>query len=368
MRNKSAAFHFFHQLTLFEKFTEEQLLFILKNLRTINVKAGEEFIKEFEKSSFIGIIFQGEAEVLKWDQEQKMQFKIEHLKKGSLFGEMAFIDDQPRSATIKASKDSIFLLLQPETFNTSDPEIEAIYNQLLMNITKIKVPRLRLINESYVKTLKKEVRSLEARSLFGKFFIAVIIIFGIGGIFDAIPHGVLSNSVYHWAYLGFLCIPIFLVSRLYGFSLAKQGITTKHWKKSLIDGICVSALLFITYFLLSEQLSTFIAALGIKTFPNQISLTVSLYLIHSFLQEWMARGITQTILQKFYDDKKGIKTVFITSLIFGIFHFHISYTMAILAFTFSLLLGFVYIRTYNLIGVTLVHFSLGVIALLTGLM
>jgi serine/threonine protein phosphatase PrpC len=81
---------------LFKYLTYRELVNIMNLTYTRTVRDGEMIIKEGEVADELFILIKGEARVLKGDLE------IARLPTGSHFGEMALIDNAPRSATIKA--------------------------------------------------------------------------------------------------------------------------------------------------------------------------------------------------------------------------------------------------------------------------
>ena len=94
-----------------------------------------------------------------------------------------------------------------------------------------------------------------------------------------------------------------------------------------------------------------------------------LYVPHSYLQEFIARGVSQTLLVRFLDDKRGFRSATIIALIFADIHVYISWlATAVGAFLFGVLFGLIYLRQKNLIGVTLVHLAVGTAATLFGIL
>lgn len=67
-------------------------------------------------------------------------------------------------------------------------------------------------------------------------------------------------------------------------------------------------------------------------------------------------------------DERGIKTVIVTSLLFGIFHIYSGFVAVMITVIGSLIFGFVYLRHYNLISVTLIHWALGLSAMFASLL
>ena len=67
------------------------------------LKKGEILIKEGDKSNEIFWLLQGELVVIKMLQEREVV--LNHIKEGGLVGELSFLDQKPRSATVRALTD-----------------------------------------------------------------------------------------------------------------------------------------------------------------------------------------------------------------------------------------------------------------------
>src|SRR5690242_1247163 len=70
---------------------------------TLKIKAGTKLITENEISQKMYVIVKGKARVYKLYLGQRITLAV--LGDGELFGEMGFIDAQPRSATVEAITD-----------------------------------------------------------------------------------------------------------------------------------------------------------------------------------------------------------------------------------------------------------------------
>ena len=65
--------------------------------------------------------------------------ELAQLGAGEIFGEMALVFDEPRSASVKAAEDSNLIILTREAFkqklNKTDPTIKAIVGMLIKRVT-----------------------------------------------------------------------------------------------------------------------------------------------------------------------------------------------------------------------------------------
>ncbi|MSP12253.1 MAG: cyclic nucleotide-binding domain-containing protein [Chloroflexi bacterium] len=103
-------------LGLFEGISPNDLANIATVLQARQVPPGEYVLHEGDKGSSIFIVQDGELEVLKLTTAS--DFKVNHLRRGDFFGEMAILDQQPRSASVRALTEVWLLELhQEDLFN-----------------------------------------------------------------------------------------------------------------------------------------------------------------------------------------------------------------------------------------------------------
>jgi len=91
----------FHHLPLFSGLSEIEFLQLLKASRFHDVKKNKTIIKEGAKGDDIYLIAEGRVRVTK-KAKGKRETLLGHLEKGDFMGEMAYISDRKRSATIAA--------------------------------------------------------------------------------------------------------------------------------------------------------------------------------------------------------------------------------------------------------------------------
>jgi diguanylate cyclase (GGDEF)-like protein len=103
------------ELALFKELSEEEFKMVAKHLQTIHVKKDEAIFKEGDEGEEMYFLFSGSlsAHCTQSDGTQRRLFNIDL---GSFFGEMSIISNEPRSATIIATVDSIVIMFKKTDF------------------------------------------------------------------------------------------------------------------------------------------------------------------------------------------------------------------------------------------------------------
>lgn len=125
--------------------TEEEFFILSRFIEEKQYQPGGVIIEEKEVSDDLYFIVEGEVQILKWDELHKIWKLIDKLKKGNMFGEMAFLDSSPRFTEVKATVDTTVLKL-----SKGQLDISSIYNKIVKNIAVINTNRLRTIIQKYV--------------------------------------------------------------------------------------------------------------------------------------------------------------------------------------------------------------------------
>lgn len=118
----------------------------------IYLKKGEILFKEGSEGEDLYIIVEGEAEILKG----KELVKIAELKEGAIIGELSFLLKSGRTATLRASKDSIFFRIDGKPLEEKILKGEKPYIEILFSISRIIAERLSNMNLIVSEYLKKD--------------------------------------------------------------------------------------------------------------------------------------------------------------------------------------------------------------------
>ena len=107
---------------------------------------GHVIFKEGSNGDWIYVVEEGEVEISKIVDGKRIV--VETLKEGDIFGEMAYIDKTPRSATATAKGKTLVGVLDRNFFDTEFNKISADFQKILKTVAF----RLRKATDRAVKT------------------------------------------------------------------------------------------------------------------------------------------------------------------------------------------------------------------------
>lgn len=134
---------------LFCTLLPEELEVIKKYFVTEYVKANRTVFTEGEPGHALYIIVYGTVNILKELEDKKIK-TLAQLGEGDLFGELALIDGNVRSAGVKTVRDSSLLVFHREKLNELIAEAPYTAFKIIMQIAKILSNRLRDTNDQVV--------------------------------------------------------------------------------------------------------------------------------------------------------------------------------------------------------------------------
>ena len=332
----------------------------------------EEFLfHEGEYSDEIYFLTVGTVDLCKIEEKTQNEIKFKEMVEGQSLGEMSFADGSPRSCSVKAASAVEAYILSKQTMMEKLPNATTVLNTLLLNINNEVNNYLRYLSDRHIGTLQKQIDELKERTNFAYFlFFLLLCLFlvtmGNAVMDDFFPNVDVYSSIFNWIYLFVvILLPLFLGFKKLDLSIKELVLTTKKLKKSIVEGIILSCLGVLLVF----GIVATIDALNPKQDLVNSFLTWTLsgprmlvYLISSYVQQFV-RAVVQISVQRFLLDKRGFYSVAISSLIFGMCHAQYGTQAIAITLVASTIFGLIYLRTYNLVGVTLFHFILGAVVI-----
>ncbi|MDI1352117.1 MAG: cyclic nucleotide-binding domain-containing protein [bacterium] len=362
------------------EFTSHELAEFYKLGTQMQFVQGQVIFHQNDFSDSFYIILDGEAEIyINIDNEINglNTHVLATLKKDNVIGDMALVEDKPRSASVRA-KSKLTVL----SFNLDDlKKNNNIYFLLTRNMAKVLSERLRYTNLITVKKMEESLHQAQARNVLGVFMVAM---FWLISLYTLSLTALISIEK-HLANTTFLSVGIILcftvgiigAMKLTGLPLKHFGITLKNWPQQITQAL-VYSLPFMVFFLLlkvwliygranPQHISLFSgfdeAMVGGEFSLKLYLVVVFLYAALSPLQELIARCALQTTFFSFLPGNITFRkwnAIILSNLIFSSVHSHLSFTFASLTFLPGLFWGWLFQKEHSFIGVSASHIVIGV--------
>ena len=140
------------KMKLFEGFSMDELGVFAEFLEVKTYPVNTTICEEGELGKEFFIIISGDVQVVKRDSKNK-EFELTHLKEGACFGEMALIDDLPRSASVVTMVETKAAILSQNSFYLLKKNNLELYSHILLKLAKEFSNRLRSMDNKYVKII-----------------------------------------------------------------------------------------------------------------------------------------------------------------------------------------------------------------------
>ncbi len=154
-KEKRAIIELMKSLPAFEGLTQKELVTIERILHQRRYNAGEKVFGEDMPGAGMYIVKEGEVVIVKKiDADKEVELAV--ITERNFFGELALIDEMPRSASAVARKDTLLLAFcKPDLENIKDrnPRVAA---QVVTNLARLVCKRLVKANEN-LEVLEKKL-------------------------------------------------------------------------------------------------------------------------------------------------------------------------------------------------------------------
>lgn len=146
-KEKQTMIELLKELPVFEGLSQRELIAIERIIHQRRYNAGETIFGEDMLGAGMYIVKEGEVVITKKINENK-EIELAVIGERNFFGEMALIDEMPRSASVKAKRDTIlFAFCKPDLENIMErnPKVAAT---IITNIARLVCKRLVQANEN----------------------------------------------------------------------------------------------------------------------------------------------------------------------------------------------------------------------------
>jgi len=389
---------------LFDNFSEYQIDQILPLMDEMEVPEGGYVMHENDISNDIYLIKAGEVIVEKTDTESQTQLQLAVLGANAVVGELAILDNAPRSASVRALKPTtVYVLSISKLRMLSDDQIThnkifaslaeladeakalvaetSLFPKLMTNLAKGIGKRLRSTNDAVVDSLRRELRHTKARVVMGKLIITVIVILSVYimvlKLLEELHYKFFSSTLVSAPLIAIFGVIVYWEIAKTGYPLRFYGLTLRNWrpavKESLLVTILMLALMVLFKWILIHTTTEYAnhPLFELKMLHPNPGITESLalfglliYLIFVPLQELIVRGALQSSFQELLiSPHKTLMSILLSNLLFSVTHFHISIVVGLSVFLPGLFWGWLYSRHRTLVGVSISHQIFGIWAL-----
>lgn len=130
------------RITVLEGLSEDEWQMIIRNAQNITFSDGDILLKEGEVDDAVYIVVSGQVEVIGSQAFGRVK-RIATIDEGSVFGEVAFFDANPRSASVRAVGDGSVLRLSRKGFEQISAWNPKLAQQFLFDLGSILAFRFR---------------------------------------------------------------------------------------------------------------------------------------------------------------------------------------------------------------------------------
>lgn len=138
-------------VSLFDEFSDDELFAMLDLLDPVEVKAGNCIVRQDEPGECMFVLLQGKAKVI--HRAQGKRIELAELDAGDFFGELALVDEGPRSADVEAVEDCLMLSLSQGVLRSLAGVYPSAAFKLMLAVGRRMVQRLRTNNRKYIDSL-----------------------------------------------------------------------------------------------------------------------------------------------------------------------------------------------------------------------
>jgi len=138
---------------LFDNMSEEEIQAVLNGLKTTVVPSGKSVIAEHAAGDNLYVVVSGSVEITKdlAENDESMVAQLTTLEAGDFFGEMALLDNEPRSANVVSRNNAELMIIPRERFL----EIAFSNPRVLFNLIRTLSWRLRDTNQRFAEVTEK---------------------------------------------------------------------------------------------------------------------------------------------------------------------------------------------------------------------
>lgn len=330
--------------------------------KVMDIGPGEMIVREGEECADLYLLISGTA-IAARKSHNGDSVDLNPVDTGDCIGELTFLAGGDRATSVRAETECELVFIPAEELQAL-PESLPVIGELKGALSSVVVNRARAMSDAMMLSLRRELEVQKLQNQFGQFLVFTISIFLISTVLFYLVAEDYVKDVYDpgfsWQTVFFLAVPCLLIIKFMKIPLADLGIKREGLWTSFRDSVLICIVITIPVALYLFYFKDNSAANDSGVVVDGFFLLQ--YFAHTVFQEVGSRGLLQGLFQKFLNDKKGHRAVFLTSTVFASLHITFGIDAVLITFVASIIFGYVYLKQKNLIGVTVLHYWLGVLA------
>lgn len=134
------------KLLFFENCTDMELIHVVENVKVLKLEASEKIFLENEPTKEMYFVVSGTIDILKKIKKQEDPQIIGNILSNDVFGEIAYINQEPRTATAQVSEKSPAILISFNIKENISENMEYIYMKIYLNFAQLLAKKLNKAN------------------------------------------------------------------------------------------------------------------------------------------------------------------------------------------------------------------------------
>ncbi len=330
----------------------------------VHFAEGHAIVQEGEETSELFLLVEGQARVVRTDPTGEF-IALGTVSVGECIGELAFLDGEPRAASVIAQTPCALVKIHEEALQALS-DGAAVVGELKGALASVVVKRARSLSDDMLSALREQLATKTLQNQFGHFLVFTIALYSISTTLFYLVAERYVKDVYDpgfsWQTVLLFAVPCLIIIKAMKIPPNQLGLRREGLFQSVGESLAICLVLSVPaaiYYLF------FKAGQAPETGGVKVdTLFLTQYFIHTVMQEIGSRGLLQGLFQKFLADTKGHRSILLTSTIFASLHLTFGVDAVVITFFASIVFGYVYLRQKNLAGVIVLHYWLGVLAAL----
>ncbi len=351
--------------------SEEEIKSLLPFIDTEIYKEGDFVFKEGEDGRDLYLVKSGKLEVAKEVEELGGFEQLSTIEAGEFFGEMAHLENEKRSASVRALENVEILSFHLDALQR-DPSKKILYSKIIAKLAKKVSQHLRKTDQNLIDSLKERLKILRSHAQISQTLIHIVVLMAVW--FNVLlivqqfptPYRTTLDPIFTSALLMLFAFSSVIVIKSSGYPLELYGITIKRWLAVSIEATIYSLPIMLFFLLLKWVLVTNVTLFkGLPIFSSMASLKpimilVIIYIILSPVQELIVRGCIQSCFRNFFQGPNRVfYAILVSNLLFQIFHTVKEFWLAVASLFLGFFWGYLFEKQKSIIGVSISHALIG---------